>query len=506
MDFINKLNLVWQKIGIIQRAMLVTVLLTFIIAAVFVAHWSQRPDLGLLYSDLHPEEAGKMTEKIAEQGIAYELRSGGTSVYAPRDKIAALRLTMAREGLPESAQKGYKIFDDEKIGVSPLVQNVNLKRALQDELAKSIQTLDGVEYARVHIVENKQSFLRPDSSDTTASVVIKLRAGYSLSSSNIASISHLVAGGVSGLKSENVTLVDSNGRLLSVKNDNALDAGTGSVHDYKTRVEENLARKVEDMLGSVLGPGRASVRVSATINMISSSTVTERYDPSGKVPTKEEIKTLTEKEGIANASSEEKPQGNTSEKIDKLITTDYLVGKTIEQKSQLAGDIESLAVAAFVDLSAPEPVEGEAETAAPAGELMTVSDIETIIRNALGLKETDSLKVVNTRFNRPPVIEADTAAPKWQLYMGIAKQGSLGLMAICAIIVLKIFTRSSKSGSTDTNPQQLPTSVNQAGLLPAAAGQNEQMLMLRQQITSAMQSNPDRAKQLFNSWISQKGA
>ncbi len=504
MDLINKLNLIWQKIGIIQRAMLVTVLLTFVAAAVFVAHWSQKPDLTLLYSNLNPEEAGKITEKIAEQGIAYELKAGGTSVYAPRNKIAELRLMMAREGLPEGSQKGYKIFDDEKIGISPLVQNVNLKRALQDELAKSIQTIDGVEYARVHIVEARQTFLRPDSSETTASVVIKLKAGYILSSANIAAISHLVAGGVSGLKSENVTLVDSNGRLLSSNSDNSLDTGTGSIHDYKDRVEQSLANKAEQMLISVLGPGRASVRVSATINLTSSSTVTERYDPSGKVPIKEEIKTLTEKEGAGDPSSDEQAGGG-NEKTDKVILTEFLVGKTIEQKSELAGNIESLAVAAFVDLSSPEPAEG-AESAAPAGEMMQIADVETIIRNALGLKESDSLKVVNTRFNRPDEIVVDTAEPKWQLYMDIAKQGSLGLMAICSIIVLKIFTRSPKPGSDAVNSQQLSTSVNQTNLLSAGTGQSEQMMLLRQQITSAMQSNPERAKQLFNSWISQKGA
>ena len=136
-------------------------------------------------------------------------------------------------------------------------------------------------------------------------------------------------------------------------------------------------------------------------------------------------------------------------------------------------------------------------------------DVEEIIRNALGLNETDSLKVVDTKFNRPvEIVESIEEGPNWPLYMAIAKQGSLGLMAICALIVLKIFSKGSKpTGMTlaASNLDQLSGGSSQMSLLPGDTGQTEQMMLLRQQIATAMQSNPDRAKQLFTSWVNQKG-
>ena len=200
----------------------------------------------------------------------------------PKEKVYQLRLDLAKEGLPAGEQGGYKLFDNEKIGISPFVQNVNLKRALQDELAKSIQMIEGVVYARVHIVSSDQTLFSSAKQQTSASVVLKLKPGYRLGNSNIAAIANLVAGSVEGLKTENVTIVDSDGRLLSSQSDAVAGGRRGDGPDYRQRVEQNLSEKVEQMLETVLGPGRATVRVSAEVNMTSVSMVTETYSPTGK--------------------------------------------------------------------------------------------------------------------------------------------------------------------------------------------------------------------------------
>jgi flagellar M-ring protein FliF len=213
MGFFQKIRAIWEKISLVQRALLVAIVLTFVIAGGLLVHWARMPDMRMLYTDLVPEEASEITEKISEQGIAYELRNGGTAIYVPKENVYQLRLDMAKEGLPAGEQGGYKIFDNEKIGISPFVQSVNLKRALQDELARSIQMIDGVNQARVHIVNSEQTLFTSEAGKTTASVVLKLRPGYRLSSLNIAAITHLVSGSVEGLTSDNVTVIDSQGRL-----------------------------------------------------------------------------------------------------------------------------------------------------------------------------------------------------------------------------------------------------------------------------------------------------
>ncbi len=501
MNFFQKLNAVWQKVGLVQRVLLISIFLAFVAIGVLLTNWARRPDMRMLYQQLSPEEASKITEKISEKSIAYELRNGGTTIYVPKEKVYQLRLDMAKEGLPEGQQGGYKIFDNEKIGVSPFVQNVNLKRALQEELAKSIQMINGVVHARVHIVAPEQTLFTSEAGKTTASVVLRLKPGYRVSALNIAAITHLVSGSVEGLTSDNVTVIDSQGRLLSSQSDNTLASGAGTVQDYRERVEQNLANKAEEMLTTVLGPGRATVRVSAVIDMNSVNIATETYDPTAKVASKEEITSGSETEPpAASESGQPAVQGGT--KKDETIITEYEVGKTVKQEIILPGTIRSLSVAAFVDLSPADA--NDIATGGTSAMIMQLSEVEEIIRNALGLKEADALKVVNVKFHRPAVESIIDEEPSiWPRIMTIVRHASLGIMAICALLVLKIFKGARNKAATTAPAAQLSGAEGPAGFLPAEAGTPEP-LVLRRQITSALQRNPDQVKQLFSSWLEEK--
>ena len=499
MNLFQKIRAIWQNVSLVQRALLIAVALTFVIVGALLTQWARRPDMRMLYHDLAPEEAAKITEKIDERGIAYELRNAGTSIYVPKAKVYQLRLDMAKEGLPADTQGGYKIFDDEKIGVSPFVQNVNLKRALEEELAKSIQMIDGVTHSRVHLVSAKQTLFTSQGKETSASVVLRLRPGYRLSTLNIAAITHLVAGSVEGLQAENVTVIDSQGRLLSRESDQTTDNGAGTVQDYRERVEQNLARKVEDMLTAVLGPGRATVRVSAVIDMTSGNLVTETYDPK-KVTTTEEITTTEEKKGNTPAA-DGKPAIEGGTKTDETILTEYVVGKTVEQKIDLPGDIISLSVAAVVDLS---PADANEAAGTETAKIMELEEVEELIKNALGLKEADSLKVAEARFPRsaePPIGKEESGGLD---FVVIARQASLGITAICALLVLLVFRGAKKKASVAAAAEQLPSAEQPAGLLPEATGGSER-LALRKQIASALQNNPAQVKQLFSKWVEEKG-
>jgi len=500
MDFFQKIKAIWQNISLVQRALLIAVILTFLAIGVLLTQWARRPEMRMLYQELAPEEAAKVTEKIGEKGIIYELKNGGTTIYVPKDKVYQLRLDMAKEGLPADSQGGYKIFDEEKIGVSPFVQNINLKRALQEELAKSIQMIDGVVHCRVHIVNPKQGLFASQTKETTASVVLRIRPGYRLSALNIAAITNLIAGSIEGLKPENVTVIDSEGHLLSRNSNQTIDNGAGSVEDYRERIEHNLAKKVEDMLTAVLGPGRATVKVSAVIDMTSGKTVTEIYDPSKKVVTREEIKSNSEKQG-SSVPAKGKPAVEGGMKKDETTTTEYAVGKTVEQKIDLPGDILSLSVAAVVDLSPRDA--NEAQAGAKSATIMKLSDVEDIIRNALGLKETDSLKVVSAEFHRPIESPVEKEPSKWPHYIAIARHASLGITAVCALLILRIFRKAKKKANAMAAAEQLPGTEQSAGLLPSAAASSEPSV-LRRQIAHALESNPAQVKQVFSSWLEEK--
>jgi len=282
MNVFQQIRAVWQRLSLVQRALLMAVAMTFAIVCGLLVHWARQPEMRLLYQELAPDEASKITETIAEKGVAYKLRNGGTSIYVPKESVYQLRLDMAKEGLPSGEQSGYKLFDNESIGTSPFVQSVNLKRAVQDELAKSIQMIDGVAHTRVHIVRSEQTLFTSEAGTTSASVVVRLQPGYRLSALNVGAIIHLVAGSVEGLKPENVTVIDNEGRLLSGEADDSYASGATTAQDHRERVEQNLSAKMEDMLTAVLGPGRATVKVSAVIDMNSINTVVEKFEPKEK--------------------------------------------------------------------------------------------------------------------------------------------------------------------------------------------------------------------------------
>jgi flagellar M-ring protein FliF len=494
MSFLDKIIAIWQNVNVVQRTLLTAVILAVAGVGFLLTHWATKPDMRMLYQDMSADEACKIVEKISDKQIPYELRNGGTSVYVPKQNVYQLRLDMAKEGLPTGGRDGYKIFDNEKIGISPFVQNVNLQRAIQDELAKSVSMIDGVDSCRVHMVTADQSLFADEKTQTSASVILRLAHGYKMSQSNITAIIHLVAGSVEGLSTNNITIVDSYGNLLSQSSDGLTASGAENVQDYKERLEQKLADKVENMLTAVLGPGKATIRVSATVDMTSINLVTESYDPTKKVATKEEITTNSETKG---GSTGENASAGDSKK-DETIVTEYKVGKVIEQRTELPGTIQSLSVAAFVDLS---PADSNSQNAQAGNAVMTVSDVEEIIKNALGLKDTDSLKVVPVKFNRPAeIMTAEQESPKFDKYILIAKNTSIGIVAICALIVLKIFSGARKKTQGADAQDSLALLEAGTGIIPTGHSTTEPAL-LQKRIANALENNPDQVKQLFSNWI-----
>jgi flagellar biosynthesis/type III secretory pathway M-ring protein FliF/YscJ len=239
--------------------------------------------------------------------------------------------------------------------------------------------------------------------------------------------------------------------------------------------------------------------------MKSSDTVKETYDSTGKVPKKEEIKQLQETEP-APATAEGQAAASGTSKKDDTIITEYLVGKTIERTTDLPGEITSLKVAAVVDLTpdvSTSTEEGTETAQTQVAPIMQLTQVENLIRNALGLTEADSLTVVEAEFYTPNIPAEVEEPSNMGRYLAIAKQASLGIMAVCALLVFKIFGGAKKKASAEPEQQQLVQGQETAGLLPSAAGGGESM-MLRRQISSAMQHNPEQVKSLFMNWLSEE--
>ncbi|RPI61789.1 MAG: flagellar M-ring protein FliF [Planctomycetaceae bacterium] len=474
---------------LVQRATLLGILLACGGATVLLVNWARTPDMAMMYTGLSMEEAANVVEKVREAGSPYEIRSGGTAVYVPSDKVYSLRLTMASQGLPKGDQAGYKILDEEKIGISPFSQRINYMRAVEGELAKTIQLLEGVMSARVHIVRPEEGLFAGREKQSSATVVLRVKPGWRLTNGNVAAIVHLLSGSVEGLTPQKVVVVDSQGTLLSNQTEDALAKSAGTFLDYKSRVEDYLSRKAEDMLAAALGPGRATVKIDATIDTSALDSTTEKYDPETKVIHKEETRTVA-----------------TSGPADTI--NEYMVSRTTERKSEAAGKVTALSVAAFVDLSAPA-ADASADKTAPAAATpkITVKDAEEIIRNAIGMKETDQLKVVDTPFHKSAVAK-DTSADddkqsSREFYLEIARRASLGVLVIGAILALRMFrgTRRKDGAALPAGTGAPALEGSSGGGMAALTGEGENPEMLRSRITRALQENPDEVKRLFLSWV-----
>ena len=289
MGLFDKINAVWQKVGLVQRALLAAIVIACVLTAVLLTRWAARPEMRLLFGNLTLEQAAKIADKVSEQNIPYEIRGGGGSIFVPAEKVHELRAILAKDGLlPRNGEPGYEIFDNEKLGVSPLVQKLNYNRALQGELARTIQVFDGVEYARVHIVRPEQTLFSGSEQKASASVMLQLKPGWRVSPSAIAAITNLVAGAVEGLSAEQVTIADSQGHILShAGKQDTLAAGANTYLDYQSSVESEMSNRLQRSLEQVLGPGRSTVMVKAVVDMSSESTVSKTYEKG--IPVEEKL-------------------------------------------------------------------------------------------------------------------------------------------------------------------------------------------------------------------------
>lgn len=280
----TQLRTIWSQLGTSQRISVIAATIVLLATLGAVGLWSSQTDYALLYGRLPDTEAAKVIAALNDAKVPYKISTGGGSILVPSDKVQHLRWQLAEKGIPRGDGVGFEILDKPNFGISDFIQRANYTRAVQGELARTISQIDAVDSARVMIVLPENRLLLDKEKFPTASVFVRVRGISQLESQTINSIRFLVANSVEGLKPNHVTVVDNLGNVLSENTDN--DSITGlstSQLTARRNLEQYLAKKAQDMLEKVLGPGQAIVRVSAEINYDTITRVEEKFDPDGQV-------------------------------------------------------------------------------------------------------------------------------------------------------------------------------------------------------------------------------
>ncbi len=275
---LEQLRRTWDALDRRRQISLAALALVMVGGLTAVGMWAARPSWAVLYGELSPQAAQAVVESLQEQNVPYRLAAGGTTVQVPQERLYELRLQLAGAGLPAASAVGFELFDRTSFSTSDLQNSVNLQRALQGELERSIITLDEVASARVHLAMPEERLFSDRQEPVSASVVVGL-GGRRLGTGRVAAITQLVAGAVPGLEPDAVTAVDTAGRVLSGGWDGSGGLQTMAQIEATRAWEDSLRSHLQSMLDSVLGAHQSVVRVQATLDFQTQQLTRETLEP-----------------------------------------------------------------------------------------------------------------------------------------------------------------------------------------------------------------------------------
>ena len=402
--------------------------LPFIIAAalavaviVALVLWSRAPDYRVLYSNLSDRDGGAIIAALQQANVPYKFADAGGAILVPAAQVHETRLKLAAMGLPKGGSVGFELMDNQKFGISQFAEQINYQRALEGELQRTIESINAVRAARVHLAIPKPSVFVRDREAPSASVFVDLYPGRVLDEGQVLAITRMVSSGVPDMPAKNVTIVDQDGNLLTQPGSaSGLDA---SQLKYVQEIEHNTQKRIDAILAPIFGTGNARSQVSADVDFSQAEQTSESYGPNG-VPQQAAIRsqqtsTATEMStgaasGVPGALSNTPPQpasapvvagagqngpGSTPISDRKDQTTNYELDKTIRHIEQPMGGVKRLSVAVVVNYQPVTDAKGRV-TMQPLS-AAKLAQVEQLVKDAMGYdaKRGDSVNVVNATFS-----------------------------------------------------------------------------------------------------------
>jgi flagellar M-ring protein FliF len=457
------------------------------------------PDYTLLYGSLELEDSAEITRRLEGMGVPFRLLEDGRAVLVPADRALRLRMTLAEEGLPRGGTVGNEIFDQvSALGTTNFLANVNLRRALEGELARTIASLADVDAARVHLVLPRRELFRRDQVEPSASITLRMRGSRRLDRRQVQAVQHLVAAAVPGLRPERITLVDDQGTLLARGGEADPDGAVPSqMEEYREAYEGKLETSIEQLLERSLGAGRVDAEVSAELDFDRVTLTEESFDPDGQVvrstqTVEEETETaerddadaVTVGNNLPNLGTDTAPAGSASSEstVRTEETVNYEISRTMRNHVQMGGRVRRLSVAVLVD-GRRVPGEGGELTWQPLDD-EELAEIASLVRSAIGFDEErgDTVEVRSMAFTSPPADALDEASPWLDLtkhdllrLVEVLVLGAVGLLLILLVVrpaMRRLLPPPPALALSGHRPPALPAGARSPALA-APAGQPE---------------------------------
>ena len=441
-----------------RRALLMVAAAAVIALMIGIWMWSQKTEYRVLFSNFSDRDGGAIVAALQQMNVPYKYSEGGAAILVPETVVHDVRLKLAAQGLPKGGNVGFELMENQKLGISQFLEQVNFQRALEGELARSIQTLQAVQAARVHLALPKASVFVRDQQKPTASVILGLYPGRMLDAQQVSAIVHLVASSVPELPPKNVTIVDQSGNLLSDTSKLPANSLDPTQLKYVQDLQQDIVKRVESIIEPIVGTGNVRAEATADIDFSRSEQAAEIYKPNQTPDTaavrskqsSESQNSNTSASGIPGALTNQPPAPATapitnpppnaptsasSGNARKDSTINYEVDKTVQYTQQPMGGVKRLTVAVVVNYK---------RTIDPTGKIVMKpltdaerTQIENLVKEAMGYNKDrgDSLNVVNTQFS----IEPEPELPLWKQPEMIALAKEIGRYVLLGIVMLYLY-------------------------------------------------------------------
>ncbi len=438
--------------------------------------------MSLLYADMDLREAAQVADQLDKAHIAHDVGPDGSRISVPASDVARARLLLAKAGLPSGGSIGYEIFDrGDGLTSSQFQQAISQTRALEGELARSIQMISGVRAARVHLVLPKREPFSRDQQEAQASIVLTMAGAMRMDREGVQSVLNLVASAVPGLRPQNIAIIDSRGNLLARAGEAETDAVAQSAAELRVAAEQRLSRAVEEMLERSLGPGRVRVETAVDMDYEQVKETQEKFDPDSKVERSTQNNSSTSKSteqntsvsvanNLPNADAGSTPAGSQEQHTEE--TTNFEIGKTVRTVVREQPTVRRISLAVLVDQVSVKAPDGSVNWQDRTPD--ELARIGALARSAIGFDEKrgDKVEVVSMRFTAPDETVAPAKAGVFNLPIDksdVMRLGQTGLIVAVALAALLFVLRPMVMRLTTIAPAALDSSAAEGMALTAGS-------------------------------------